>query len=63
MCTAAAFHVETVSVGSSVKAVYLFSLSVEGLHAIVVTDRDGVPVIKGETLRVSPSVLLSSVLG
>lgn len=24
-------------------------LSVEGLHAVVVTDRDGVPVIKGKT--------------
>lgn len=23
--------------------------SVEGLHAIVVTDRDGVPIVKGET--------------
>lgn len=28
---------------------YLF-LSVEGLHAIVITDRDGVPVIKGKSL-------------
>lgn len=26
---------------------FFFSLSVEGLHAIVVSDRDGVPVIKG----------------
>lgn len=29
---------------------YIFFLSsVEGLHAIVVSDRDGVPVIKGKT--------------
>lgn len=27
-----------------------FSSSVEGLHAIVVSDRDGVPVIKGKTV-------------
>lgn len=31
-------------------------VSVEGLHAIVVTDRDGVPVIKGSaTQRQTPS--------
>ena len=31
---------------ASVKIICIFS--VEGLHAIVVTDRDGVPVVKGE---------------
>lgn len=34
----------------------LLSFSVECLHAIVVTDRDGVPVIKGEDLSLNPSV-------
>lgn len=41
-------------VKSAMSSAALFlSTSVEGLHAIVVTDRDGVPVIKGR----SPSQL------
>lgn len=32
-----------------VKCYIFFLSSVEGLHAIVVSDRDGVPVIKGKT--------------
>lgn len=36
-----------------------FLSSVEGLHAIVVSDRDGVPVIKGKTeLTIAVSCLL-----
>lgn len=31
-----------------IKRVFFFVFSVEGLHAIVVTDRDGVPVVKGK---------------
>lgn len=46
------------SVESFVITYYLLSFSVECLHAIVVTDRDGVPVIKGEDLSLlNPSVL------
>ena len=30
---------------------FFFVSSVEGLHAIVVSDRDGVPVIKGKTVH------------
>lgn len=43
----------------------LSSSSVEGLHAIVVTDRDGVPVIKGTqpTTRTDSIPVFSHVLG
>lgn len=37
----------------------MFSSSVEGLHAIVVTDRDGVPVVKGKERLVDPSFSIS----
>lgn len=38
-------------------------VSVEGLHAIVVTDRDGVPVIKGSaTQRQTPSSSVNKAL-
>lgn len=37
----------------------MFSSSVEGLHAIVVTDRDGVPVVKGKEQFVDPSFSIS----
>lgn len=39
----------------------MFSSSVEGLHAIVVTDRDGVPVVKGKEQFVDPFSI--SILG
>lgn len=45
------------SVESFVVTYYLLPFSVECLHAIVVTDRDGVPVIKGEDLSLNPSIL------
>lgn len=36
-----------------------FLSSVEGLHAIVVSDRDGVPVIKGKTERLHASIMFA----
>lgn len=49
---------ECICVESFVKNYHLFSLSVEGLHAIVVTDRDGVPVIKGKKRKNTLFLLL-----
>lgn len=37
----------------------LFLSSVEGLHAIVVSDRDGVPVIKGKTPQLHVSAMFA----
>lgn len=34
--------------------------SVEGLHAIVVTDRDGVPIIKGTLVNTKPLFILAA---
>lgn len=50
--------VHNISVESFVNRYCFFSFSVEGLHAIVVTDRDGVPVIKGKALSLNPSILI-----
>lgn len=38
---------------------FCFLSSVEGLHAIVVSDRDGVPVIKGKMEQLHASVLFA----
>lgn len=38
---------------------FFFLSSVEGLHAIVVSDRDGVPVIKGKTEYLCANVMFA----
>ena len=38
---------------------WLFLSSVEGLHAIVVSDRDGVPVIKGKMPQLHVSAMFA----